>query len=302
MSRLLPVLAAIVVGVAVALAWGDPYLIRLLTQCAIYAAAALGLHMLVQLTGLASFGHGAFLAIGAYVGGVLMLHGLSDGPLLWLASLASGLVCGAVIGAFCLRTRGLYFLMATLAFAQMVYIGLRGLRSLGADDGFRLPSPPTLPLVGPLNATVFLIVAAIMLAAIVQLHQYLEAARIGAIVRATRDQPRQAAALGYRAGPYRLTIFAISAAIVALSGTLHSELMRYVGPGFGSWESSGQLLIMAVLGGGTGVIGPIVGAFGYILLEEGLTGATRHWPFFLGTAILARVLADPMLRRVVVAR
>ncbi len=290
--------AALVIGaIAVTLLIGDPYLSRIVTKACVFAVAAVGLDLLISQCGLASFGHAAFFAAGGYTAGILALNGITDALLAWPAAASVGLLAGIVLGSLCLRTRGLYFLMITLAFGQMTYLGLQGLRQYGGDDGFRLPRRVALPLIGELSPSGTLVVSAIVFVAIVGLSAYLRRARIGSVVRAARDEPRRLASLGVNGWPYNLVMFAISAAIAALAGALYVNLGQYVSPAMGTWFVSGDLLIMVIFGGIGSLLGPVFGAAALIGLEEVLTGTTEHWPFFLGIAIVMRVLLWDELKR-----
>jgi branched-chain amino acid transport system permease protein len=290
--------AAIVAATAITLLIGDPYLSRIVAKACIFAMAAIAVELLISQCGLASFGHAAFFAAGGYTAGILALNGVTDALLVWGAAVAVGMLAGIVLGGFCLRTRGLYFLMITLAFGQMTYLGMQGLRQYGGDDGFRLRRGVALPFIGETGPSGMLIVSAIVLIAIVGLSAYLRRARIGALVRAARDQPRRLASLGVDARLYNLVMFTISAAITALAGALNAALVLYVSPELSNWFLSGNLLIMVIFGGIGPLAGPVFGAAAMIGLEEVLAAATERWPFFLGLAVILRVLLWDELKRV----
>lgn len=288
MNRPERVAALIVVAIGIAFLIGDPYFSRIVARVCIFAMAAYAVDLLISQCGLASFGHAAFFAAGGYTAGILALNGITNAPLVWGAATGIGLLTGIILGSLCLRTRGLYFLMITLAFGQMTYLGLQGLRQFGGDDGFRLPRGAT--LFGEVGLSGTLAAAAIALVAVVALSAYLRRARIGALARAARDEGRRLASLGVDARPYNLALFAISAGVTALAGALNVNLFRYVSPELGTWFVSGNLLIMVIFGGIGTLSGPVLGAAALIALEEVLSGATDRWPFFLGVAIILRVL------------
>ena len=302
MNRPEYVTAIIVAAIGITFLIDDPYLSRIVTRVCIFAMAAVAVDLLISQCGLASFGHAAFFAAGGYTAGILALNGITDALLVWPAAAGVGMLAGIVLGSLCLRTRGLYFLMITLAFGQMTYLGLQGLRQYGGDDGFRMPRGVALPLIGEVISSGMLVVSAIVLIAIVGLSAYLRRARIGALVRAARDEPRRLASLGVDARPYNLVMFTISAAITALAGALYVNLSRYVSPELGNWFVSGNLLIMVIFGGIGSLSGPVFGAAALIALEEVLAGATERWPFFLGIAIVVRVLLWDGLKRMVRVR
>ena len=288
MNRPERVIAFIVAAIGITFLIGDPYFSRIVARVCIFAMAAIAVDLLISQCGLASFGHAAFFAAGGYTAGVLALNGITNALLVWGAATGVGLLAGIVLGSLCLRTRGLYFLMITLAFGQMTYLGLQGLRQLGGDDGFRLPRAAT--LFGEVGLSSTLVASAVALVAVVALSAYLRRARVGALARAARDEGRRLASLGVDVRPYNLALFAISAGVTALAGALNVNLVRYVSPELGNWFLSGNLLIMVIFGGIGTLSGPVVGAAALIALEEVLSGTTDRWPFFLGLAIILRVL------------
>ena len=297
MNRPENVAAVIIAAIGLTLLIDDPFLSRIATKACIFAMAAVAVDLLISQCGLASFGHAAFFAAGGYTAGIFARNGITDALLVWPAAAGVGVLAGMVLGSLCLRTRGLYFLMITLAFGQMTYLGLQGLRQYGGDDGFRLPRGVAFPLIGELSPSGMLAVSATVLIAIVGLSAYLRRARIGALVRAARDEPRRLASLGVDAWPYNLVMFTVSAAITALAGALYVNLGQYVSPELATWFVSGNLLIMVIFGGIGSLSGPVFGAAALIGLEEVLTGATERWPFFLGIAIVMRVLLWDELKR-----
>ena len=302
MNRADYIAAAIVAAIGITFLIGDPYLSRIVARACIFAMAAIAVELLISQCGLASFGHAAFFAAGGYTAGILALNGITDALLVWAAAAGVGMLAGIVLGGLCLRTRGLYFLMITLAFGQMTYLGLQGLRQYGGDDGFRLRRGVSFPLIGEISPSGTLVVSAMALIAIVALSAYLRRARIGALVRAARDQPCRLASLGVDAQPYNLVMFTISAAITALAGALNVNLGQYVSPELSSWFLSGNLLVMVIFGGIGTLAGPVLGAAALIGLEEALSGATERWPFFLGLAVILRVLLWDELKRVAAPR
>jgi len=293
------VAAVIIAAIGLTLLIDDPFLSRIATKACIFAMAAVAVDLLISQCGLASFGQAAFFAAGGYTAGIFARNGITDALLVWPAAAGVGVLAGMVLGSLCLRTRGLYFLMITLAFGQMTYLGLQGLRQYGGDDGFRLPRGVAFPLIGELSPSGMLAVSATVLIAIVGLSAYLRRARIGALVRAARDEPRRLASLGVDARPYNLVMFTLSAAITALAGALNVALVLYVSPELSSWFLSGNFLVMVIFGGIGPLAGPVFGAAAMIGLEEVLIVATERWPFFLGLAVVLRVLLWDQLGRIV---
>lgn len=281
---------------------GQRYLWTILTLITVYALAASALNLVLGMAGLVSFGHAAFLGAGAYVVGILSLHAFENQPLLgfiasnealiaWPAALLAGGVLGLLIGLVCLRTSGAYFIMITLAFAQMLYFGFVSAERYGGEDGLSMWWGRN-ELLGTSLADRrnFFITAWLLLAAWSILKFRLLAAPLGRALLASRMNPERLEALGVDVFRLRLLAFVLSAAVAALAGALLANLTSFVSPANLAWPVSGKLIVICVLGGLGTVAGPIFGAAVFILLEETLVGYTEHWQLFVGVALLAIVL------------
>ena len=296
-------LALALAGLALAAVYvefsGQRYLWTIITLIGVYALAASALNLVLGMGGLVSFGHAAFFGTGAYVVGIMSLHAfessnlaaLNEALIVWPAALVVGAVLGLAIGLFCLRTSGAYFIMITLAFAQMLYFGFVSAERYGGEDGLSLWwGRNTLAGVSLDDRRTFFVAVWLLLAAWSVVKLRLMAAPLGRALLASRMNPERLEALGVDVYRLRLVVFALSAAVAALAGALLANLTSFVSPASLAWPVSGKLIVICVLGGLGTVAGPIFGAAAFILLEETLVSYTEHWQLFLGFALLAIVL------------
>ena len=279
---LLPVLAA----------WlGDSFLLVISERVMIFALAALALDLILGYGAMVSFGHAAFMGIGAYAVAILSSHGIGDIVLQMIAGAAASALFALVTGALSLRTRGVYFIMITLAFGQMAFFFGVSLSSYGGDDGYSLATRSSL-LGTDLPSTeygFYYLVFAILLGVFL-LARRIVASRFGRVLRGSRENPVRMAAVGFPILRYQLSAYVISGAITSLAGVLLANQIQFVAPAFMSWQRSGELIIMVVLGGMGTLIGPIAGASVFILLEEWLAQFSQHWKLGLGLILILFVL------------
>lgn len=295
---------------AIATAIGEPFLIRLTTRILILALAAVALDLVLGYGGLVSFGHAAFVGVGAYTVGIMAHHATMGTPLLGfpgttngfvllvLATLVSGLF-GLIIGAICLRTRGVAFIMITLAFAQMLFFLMISLRTYGGDDGMAMWNRSNFrPLFDIHNHTTFYYLVFGLLVGFLLIAWRLVNSRFGRVIRGAKDNERRMAALGFPVYRYRLVAFSISGAAAGLAGALLANATYFVGPAYLAWGRSGELIVMVVLGGMGTLVGPVLGAGAFLLLEEYLPEILNHiqrgwgeyWKAVLGPILLFVVL------------
>ena len=269
----------------------QPFYVDLFRRIMIFAIAALSLDLILGYGGMVSFGHAAYLGIGAYAVGVLTHHGIANGYLQWsLAILGSALVALA-IGAVSIRTSGVYFIMITLAFTQMLYYLGISIEEYGGDDGMRLAVRSQFPgLLDLRNATAFYYLVLGILLLFLLLGQRLVNARFGMVIRAARSNEPRARAIGFSPYRYKLTAFVISGAMCGLAGALLVNQTEYLTPEFMHWTRSGEIMFMVILGGMGTLAGPIVGAVVLLLLEDVLSGWTVHWQIILGPFLVLVVL------------
>lgn len=298
----------LVAVVLVAQATGEPFVITLATKAAIFALAGVGLNLVLGYGGLVSFGHAAFFGIGGYVTGILASHAMSGQPVatfpftmqgtnemlaIWpMAMVLSGLVAAA-IGALSLRTSGVYFIMVTLAFAQMLYYFAISWPAYGGEDGLSFYVRNSFPGLNTFDPIQFFAVVAVLLAAALGLSALIVRSRFGLALQAAKANPARAVAVGIRPFGIRLTAFVISGMITGLAGALYADLNRFVSPAMLSWHMSGEIMVFVILGGVGRLMGPLAGAGVFILLEHLLGGVSEHWQALLGLLLVVIVLRAP---------
>ena len=285
--------AALLLLPPVLLLVGQPFYIVFATRVVIYALIATSLTLLIGYGGMVSFGHATFVGAGAYTVAVLLPMGIVSAWLLWPAALLMGGVFALAIGALSLRTRGVTFIMITLALAQTAYYLVLSLRALGSDDGLTLSVRPSLGVVD-LNsdATFYYVALAILLAALVLARALLNAP-LGRALQGIRDNEARMEALGFATWRLKLLVFVLAGAAAGLGGGLLVGLNRLVGPNLLHWTESGLLMIMVILGGSRRLLGGAIGAVVLLGAEELIAERTIHWPLFIGVVLLAVVLFAP---------
>lgn len=283
---LLLALAPLAVSIGMPAGW-----LALLTRALIFAIAALSLDLILGVGGLVSFGHAAFLGIGAYVTGIMITEGRSEALVILPVILATCALFGAVTGAICLRTRGVAFIMITLAFGQMVYFLAQALSAYGGDDGLTLYEKSTLLGFNPFaNRTSFYYSVLIALGGSYLLVRGLVASRFGRVLRAARENPTRVSVTGFDVTRVRLVAYVISGMLAGLAGFFLANHTEFVSPAFMSWQRSGELIFMAVLGGVGSLHGAIIGAIAYLIAEDALSHLTEHWRVIFGPMIVLFVL------------
>jgi branched-chain amino acid transport system permease protein len=266
------------------------YYIRFATQIAIYGMAALSIDLLLGYTGLITFGQAALFGVGAYAAGMLTVYGITDAFMVWPIAILVSMLVALAIGSLSLRTRGFQFIMVTLAFAQMVYYFAESQRNWGGDDGFTIPQRNH---VGPLSLadhTTFYYVVLVLLVLVAALAHRIVKSQFGMVIRGIRDNERRVAAIGFPPYPYKLVIFVIAGGIAGLAGALMANHAKFVSPATMSWQLSGELLAMVILGSANSLIGPILGAAFFLAFRDVLSDFTEHWMLFFGPLLVARVL------------
>ena len=256
----------------------------------IFGIAAMGVDLLVGFAGLVPLGHAAFLGLGAYAAGILTDMGLESAFVVWPLAIMVGALGAAIIGGLSLRSSGLYFIMITLAFAQMIYYVFQSLRAYGGDDGFALTRNTFAGLIDPYDSRAFYFLTLAITLVIFLLLLRVVASPFGVALRAARDNEARLAAVGLPAFGYRLVAFILSGALCAFAGVLLANLTGYITPGYGSWPQSGELLMMVLLGTAGTIWGGLLGAAIFVALSEVLSEVSDHWMFYLGLLIVLRVL------------
>lgn len=298
-------LAALLAAPFVLEAMDEAFLLSVMTRMLAYALAASALDLVLGYGGMVSFGHGAFLGTGAYVAGVLLHHraegtavigwparigGTAEALVAWpAAALVAGLLALA-IGAISLRTRAVHFIMITLAFAQMVFFLVLALPQYGGTDGLMIPNRNVLAGQSLAGDAPLYWAALALLVAFLAFGRSAMAARFGLALRGARMNERRALALGVPVYRLRLAAFTLSGAAAGLAGAILANQASFISPDLLSWQRSGELMVMVILGGQATLFGPVLGAFALLLAEEELAAMTEHWMLVLGPALLLIVL------------
>lgn len=307
-------LAAIVVAILIPFmlsALGEDYLIGTATRIVIYALAAMSLNLLLGYGGMVSFGHAAYFGVGAYVVGIASFHvfdgstilgfaGTDAALLAWPLAVVVSAAVALVLGALSLRTSGVYFIMITLAFAQMLYFLFVSMEQYGGDDGVIMYNGRnTLPGLDLSDDTAFYFVCLAFLIGFTALVAVLIRSRFGKVLQASRQNEARMQALGCKVRHYKLATFVLAGAAAGLAGALNGNHAEYVSPDYLHWTKSGDLMIMVILGGIGTLFGPIVGAAAFLLLEEflpvlfdavNLPMLQEHWRVVFGPLLILIVL------------
>lgn len=266
---------------------GEGFALTLFTRVIILAIAALSLNLIMGFGGMVSFGHAAYLGIGGYVVGILAKEGIGSGFVQWPVAVAVSALYALVVGALSLRTRGVYFIMITLAFAQMVYYVAIGLDRYGGDDGLTINQRSRFGAAVDLgNRTVFYYLCFGLMLAGIYLVWRIVNSRFGMVIQGARSNERRMRAIGFPTFRYRLVCFVIAGAMCGLAGVLLANHTNFISPAMMHWTRSGDLIVMAVLGGMQAMFGPLIGAITFLVLEEGLSRLTEYSNLILGPLLL----------------
>jgi branched-chain amino acid transport system permease protein len=270
------------------------FYISVASRILIYGIAATSLNLLLGYGGLVSFGHAAFFGIGAYAVGIMITEGVVSGWLGFPVAMGTAALAAAAIGAVSLRTRGVYFIMITLAFAQMLFYLVNSVKAYGGDEGLNIKVRSDfgfgLNLKDDLN---FYFVVLACLAGSLLLVYRLMRSRFGRVVLAMRDDDARAEAIGFPTFRYKLILFVIGGALGGLAGALTVNQQNYVNPNVLHWTQSGTLMVMVILGGVGTLWGGVLGAAALLVLEEVVAAYTVHWQFYVGWVLLLIVLFAP---------
>ncbi len=291
-------------------AFDQRYLLSIGTRIVIWAIAAISLNMILGYGGLVSFGHAMFFGIGGYAVGILAHHGMASGWIQWPAGIAAAALWAALIGALSLRTRGLYFIMITLAFAQLVYYLGAGLEAYGGDDGLNISRSRFAGLLDLRDKASFYWLCFALLCGTLWFCSRFAHSRFGLVIRGAKSNDLRMTALGFPVFRYRLAAFILSGAFGGLAGILLANEGAYISPAMMSWVKSGDLIVIVVLGGMGTLFGPLYGAIAFFALEESLPplldlgrrGWGEYWqiafgPMLVLVALYARGGIDSLFGR-----
>ena len=289
----------------IALSLDEPFIITLATKVAIFALAGVGLNIALGLGGLVSLGHAAFFGIGGYAMGILASHaqsyvplmeapvlieGTKSMPVIWLVAIITSALAALAIGALSLRTTGVYFIMITLAFGQMLYYFAISWPAYGGEDGLSIYVRNGFPGLNTLDPIQFFGLCFAVLAVVLLGAGRLAASPFGLALQAARQNPERVETVGLSSFRLRLVAFVISGAVTGLAGAMFADLNRFVSPTMFSWQMSGEIMIFVILGGVGRLFGPVAGAALFILLEHVLGGISDYWLIYLGVLLLLVVL------------
>ena len=300
-------LAALVLAVLLALPQvsSSQMLVDYGIRLAAFGIFATSLNILVGYGGMVSFGHAAYFGVGGYVAGILAHHAFSGVPLdfvlfqlpgtnlmpvIWVVAIILSGLLALFIGAVSIRTSGVYFIMITLAFAQMTYYFANSWPAYGGEDGLSILVRNQFPGVNTLRPLSYFFICYAILIAVLILFAVIRDSRFGAALQAARQNEVRVATVGIDAYRIRLVAFVISGMITGLAGALYADLNRFVSPSMLSWHMSGEFIVLIILGGVARLYGPVAGAMLFVMFEFLLGGLTDRWQFFLGLVLLGVVL------------
>jgi branched-chain amino acid transport system permease protein len=270
---------------------GNIFVLTLFTRIVIFALAAASLNLIMGYGGMMSFGHAAYLGIGGYAVGILAHEGIGSGFIQWPVALAASALFALVIGALSLRTRGVYFIMITLAFAQMAYYVASGLSRYGGDDGLTVYKRSDFGGLIDLSSRVqFYYLCLGCLFGGIYLIWRIVNSRFGMVVQGVCSNEQRMQAIGFPANRYRLVCFVIAGTMCGLAGALLANNTDFISPAVMYWTRSGDLMVMVVLGGMGSLFGPVIGTIVFLVLEEFLSQITEYWALIMGPLLLLIVL------------
>lgn len=287
-------IAFAVLGAAPLVGFDQGHVLTLLARIMIFAMAAVSLALLVGGAGLVSLGHAASLGFGAYAVVVLDAARVTEAAIVLPAAILAAMAFAALTGLIALRTSGVHFIMITLAFGQMAFFTAASLSAYGGDDGYTLFARSTLfghRLLEDRVAFHYLCLASLVLAW--GLCRVWLASRFGRVLQAARQSPLRVQALGFDPVPYRLLAYVLAAGIGGQAGFLLANATEFVAPAYLSWQRSGELLFMVILGGVGSLSGAVFGAIAFVALEEFLGHQWEHWRILFGVLLVLAVLFMP---------
>jgi branched-chain amino acid transport system permease protein len=281
------VLVALALTPAVVALTGQVFYQDLCNRLMILAVAAISLNLILGYGGMISFGHAAYLGIGAYCVGIPAHYELYSGFIHFPLAIVASACFALLTGMICLRTTGVYFIMITMAFTQMLFFAFVSLEAYGGDDGlvieWRSEFGQHLNLESPL--TLYYVTFAALVICLYLLHRMLQA-RFGRVIVGAKGNERRMQAIGFNTYPYRLTCYVISGAMCGFAGALLGNFTYFISPEMMDWTRSGELIFMVVLGGAGSLFGPVLGSAAFLLLEAFLSATTIYWQLIFGVLLI----------------
>ena len=291
-AKIVTIIIMLLLLVLPLMAWGigNKFYLDFSARIVCLAIAAVSLNLILGFGGMVSFGHAAFVGIGAYAVGIPSYHGYESAWLHFpLAMVVAGLFA-LVTGAISLRTKGVYFIMITMAFAQMAYYFFLSLEEYGGDDGMTLWSRSDFGIIDISNGLTFFLFCYTVLVSCIYLTFRIVHSRFGMVLRGCNSNEARMKALGYNTYAYRLTAYVISGAMCGLAGALIANLQDFITADTMTWTRSGELMFMVILGGVGSLFGPVLGAVSFLLIEEVLSAYTIYWALPFGVILILSVL------------
>ena len=281
---------------------GNQFWLDIFTRLTILSIAAISLNLVLGYGGLVSFGHAAFLGLGAYAVGIPVHHAINgdfdsvattNGVFHIALAVCVSALYALVTGAISLRTRGVHFIMITMAFGQMVFFAIVSIETYGGDDGLTIYERSSLPVINIDNPlTLYALCYVSLLCAIYCVHRIVNS-RFGMVIQGAKGNEQRIRALGFNAYLYRLLAYVISGAMCGYAGALLGNFTTFISPEMMDWTRSGELMFMVILGGAGSLFGPVLGASIFLLLEEIMSGFTIYWHLPFGILLILSVLFLP---------
>lgn len=270
--------------------FGGEFYITLVARIMVFAIAALSLDLILGFGGMISFGHAAYLGLGAYAVAILSHYGIDNGFLQFPVAVLGSALVALVIGAICLRTSGIYFIMITLALTQMLFFLGISLEEFGGDDGINTNRSEFFEWFDLYDdKNLYYLVLALLVLCLAISYRLINS-RFGMVIRGSHSNEARMQAIGFPTFRYRLVAFVIAGAMCGIAGFLLANLTEFVTPEFMNWFRSGEIMIMVLVGGMGTLFGPVIGAAAYLLFEEISSSLTLHWPIIFGPLLVILVL------------
>ena len=283
-------LAVLVLVPPIAAVLDEPFYPTLFARVMIFAIAAVSLDLILGYGGMVSFGHAAYLGIGGYAVAILSFYGIDNGFLQFAVAVVASASIALVIGAICLRTTGVYFIMITLAFTQMIFFLGISIEEYGGDDGLNTNRSEFIAALDLNDDTVlYYFILAVMIFCVFVTRRIVRS-RFGMVVQGARSNEQRMQAIGFPTFRYKLTAFVIAGTMCGVAGALLANLTEFVTPEYMTWFRSGEIMVMVLMGGMGTVFGPLFGAAAFLLLEEVLSSLTEHWMIIFGPLLVILVL------------
>ncbi len=273
----------------------EPYYINFFARLMIWSIAAISLNLILGYGGMISFGHALYLGIGAYAVGICAYYDITNAYIQILVAIIAAFFIALIFGGISLRTRGVYFIMITMALTQMVYFLSISVEKFGSDDGLIIYDRSDfgtrlLNMDNPIQR--YYLIFAIMVFCLYFSYRLINS-RFGYVIRGTKTNETRMEVIGYKTFRYRLACFVIAGVMCALAGVLSANVEKFVSPDVMHWTRSGELIFMVVLGGMASILGPVTGALVFWLLSEVLARITEHWHIIFGPFLILVVLLSP---------